>query len=45
MLSFPRNYRSWILDTVEPVREIGIDVDHLSGRMGWKIILELAESA
>jgi hypothetical protein len=45
MLSFPRNYRSWILDAVEPVCEIGIDVYRLSGRMGWKIILELAESA
>src|SRR2546425_5396538 len=26
MLSFPRNYRSGILDTVEPVCEVGIDV-------------------
>src|SRR2546425_6854841 len=45
MLSFPRNYRSWILDTVKPICEVGIDVDHLGGRMGWKLVLELAESA
>src|SRR5712691_4461609 len=45
MLSFPGNYRSRILDTVEPVRKIRIDVDHLGGRMGWKLVLELAESA
>src|SRR5437899_3841771 len=45
MLSFPRNYRAWILDTVKPICEVGIDVDHLGGRMGWKLVLELAESA
>ena len=45
MLSFPWNYRSWILDTVEPVREVGINVYHLGGRMGWKLVLQLAESA
>ncbi len=45
MLSFPRNYRSWILDTVEPVREVGIDIYHLGGGMSWKLVLELAESA
>lgn len=45
MLSFPGNYRSWILDAVEPVCEIGIDVYHLGSRMGWKLVLELAESA
>ena len=45
MLSFPRNYRSRILDTVEPVREVGINVYHLSRRMGWKLVLELAERA
>jgi len=45
MLSFPRNYRSWILDTVEPVCEVGIDVYHLGGGMGWKLVFELAESA
>src|SRR2546425_12949097 len=45
MLSFPRNYRSWILDTVEPVREVGINIYHLGGGMRWKIIFELAESA
>ena len=44
MLSFPRNYRSWILDTIEPVCKVGIDVDHLSGGMGWKLVLKLAES-
>src|SRR3989442_13982426 len=45
MLSFPRNYRSWILDTVEPVCKVGIDIYHLSGRMSWKLVFELAESA
>src|SRR5438477_12935231 len=45
MLSFPRNYRSWILDTIEPVCKVGIDVYHLSGGMGWKLVFELAESA
>ena len=45
MLSFPRNYRSWILDTVESVREVGINVYHLGGRMGWELVFELAESA
>ena len=45
MLSFPGNYRSWILDTVEPVCEIGIDVYHLGSRMGWKLVFELAQSA
>ncbi len=42
MLSFPRNDRSWILDTVESVCEVGIDVYHLGGGMGWKLIFELA---
>src|SRR5437870_12551559 len=45
MLSFPRNYRSWILDTVEPVCEIGIDIYHLGSRMSRKLVFELAESA
>ena len=45
MLSFPRNYRSWILDTVEPVCEVGIDVYRLGGRMGWKLVFKLAKSA
>src|SRR5213594_1369255 len=45
MLSFPRNYRSWSLDTVEPVCKVGIDVYHLSRGMSWKLVLELAESA
>src|SRR5207245_11079007 len=45
MLACPRNYRSPILDTVEPVREVGINVYHLSRRMGWKLVLELAERA
>ena len=44
MLSFPGNYRSRILDTVEPVCKIGIDVYHLGCRMSWKLVLELAES-
>src|SRR3989442_32692 len=45
MLSFPRNYRSWILDTLEPVCKVAIDIYHLSGRMSWKLVFELAESA
>ena len=45
MLSFPRNYRPWILDAVEPVCKVGIDIYHLGGGMGWKLVLELAESA
>ena len=45
MLSFPGYYRSWILDTVKPVCEVGIDVDHLSCGMSWRLVLELAESA
>src|SRR6267143_3225102 len=44
MLSLPWHYRSWVFDTVEPVCEVGIDVNHLGGRMGWKIVLKLAES-
>ena len=45
MLSFPGHYRSRVFDTVEPVGEVGIDVNHLRGRMRWKLVLELAESA
>ena len=45
MLSFPRNYGSWVLDAVEPVCEVRVDVYHLGSRMGWKLVLELAESA
>ena len=45
MLSFPGDDRSWILDTVEPVCEVGIDVYHLGGGMRWKLVFELAESA
>ena len=45
MFSFPRDYRSRIFYTVEPVGEVGIDVYCLSGRMGWEIVFELAESA
>ena len=45
MLPFPRNYRSWILDTIEPVCKIGIDIDHLSRGMGWELVFKLAESA
>ena len=45
MFSLPRDYRSGILYTVEPVCEVGIDVYRLSGRMSWKIIFELAEGA
>jgi hypothetical protein len=45
MLSFPRDYRSRILDTIKPVCEVGIDIYRLSGRMGRKIVFELAESA
>ena len=43
MFSFPRDYRSGILDTIEPVCEVGIDIYRLSGRMGRKIVFELAE--
>src|SRR5712692_5922795 len=45
MLSFPGHYRSWVFDTVEPVCEVRIDVYHLGGRVGWKLVFELAESA
>ncbi len=45
MFSFPGDYRSWILDAVEPVCKVGIDVYHLCGGMGWKLVFELAESA
>ena len=45
MFSFPGDYRSGILYTVEPVCEVGIDVYRLSGRVGWKIVFELAEGA
>lgn len=45
MFSLSRDYRSGILYTVEPVCEVGIDVDRLRGGMGWKIIFELAEGA
>ena len=45
MFSFPRDYRSGVLDTVEPICEVRIDIYRLSGRMGWKIVFELAESA
>jgi len=45
MLSFPGDNGSWIFDTVEPVCEVRVNVYHLSGRMGWKLIFELAESA
>ena len=45
MFSLTRDYRSWVLDTVEPVCEVGIDVYRLSSRVGWKIVFELAEGA
>ena len=45
MLSFSGHYRSWVFDTVEPVCEVGVDVNHLGGRMRRKIVLKLAESA
>jgi len=45
MFSFPRDYRSGVPDTVEPVCEVGIDIYRLSSWMGWKIVFELAESA
>jgi len=45
MLSFSRNYCSWVFDAVEPVCEVGIDVYHLGRWMGWKLVFELAESA
>lgn len=45
MFSFPRDYRSGILNTVEPVCEVGIDIYRLSSGMGWKIVFELAEGA
>ena len=45
MLSFSRNYRSGVLDTIEPVCEVRIDIYRLSSRMSRKIIFELAESA
>ena len=44
MLSFPGHYRSRVFDTVEPVCEVGVDVNHLGGGMRWKIVLKLAES-
>ena len=45
MVSFPRDYRSGVPDTVEPVCEVGIDIYRLSSWMGWKIVFELAEGA
>ena len=45
MFSFPRDYCPGILDTVEPVCEIGIDIYHLGSRMSRKLVFELAESA
>ena len=45
MFSFPRDYCPGILDTVEPVCEIGIDIYRLSSGMGWKIVFELAKGA
>ena len=44
MFSFPRDYRSGVLDTVEPICEVRIDIYRLSSGMGWKIVFELAES-
>ena len=45
MLPFSGNYCSRVFDAVEPVREVGINVYHLGGRVSWKLVLELAESA
>ena len=45
MLSFPRNYGSWVFDAVEPVCKVRIDVYHLGSRMGWKLVFQQAESA
>ena len=45
MFSFPRDYRSGILDTIEPVCEVGIDIYRLSSWMGRKVVFELAEGA
>ncbi len=43
MFPFPRDYRSGILDTIEPVCEVGIDIYRLSSGMSWKIVFELTE--
>lgn len=45
MFPLPWNDGSWVLYAVKSVCEIGVDIDKLGLRVGWKLVFELAEGA